>query len=201
MRTLRTVVLTGLLVAVAPLSQALGALDELVERCDACHGKDGQSTHDQVPGISGMSASYLSDTLTSFRDGERTAIRYQPEQGPAIAMTEVVKDLSDADIQALSSYYAAKPFTPHPQQVDAVLARTGRELFQSHCEKCHSDGGTNPEDDCSLIGGQWKPYLNRQLKLIRAGKREVPKKMLKIVNKLDDGEVAAIVEFLAAGGK
>lgn len=73
--------------------------------CAACHsagglygsGAPGVSGIPTWPNLAGQNAEYLSSTLKSFQDGSRT----HP------VMTSIAKNLSDADIDQLSAYYAS----------------------------------------------------------------------------------------------
>ena len=73
--------------------------------CAACHsagglygsGAPGVSGIPTWPNLAGQNAEYLSNTLKSFQDGSRD----HP------VMTSIAKNLSDADIDNLSAYYAS----------------------------------------------------------------------------------------------
>jgi cytochrome c553 len=67
-------------------------------QCASCHGSDGRSTViPQYPKIAGQSAPYVVNALKAYRDGRR--------QGSfAAIMSEVAKQLSDADIDNLAAY-------------------------------------------------------------------------------------------------
>jgi cytochrome c553 len=73
--------------------------------CAACHsagglygsGAPGVSGIPTWPNLAGQNAEYLSNTLKSFQDGSRV----HP------VMTSIAKNLSDADIDNLSAYYAS----------------------------------------------------------------------------------------------
>lgn len=79
-------------------TQALAQGREKYVQCAACHGADGrQSVMPQYPKIGGQTAEYLIIALKAYRDGRR--------QGSyAAIMTEVAKQLSDADIANLAAY-------------------------------------------------------------------------------------------------
>ena len=116
-------------------------------------------------------------------------------------MAEVAKKLSEADIDAVAEHFAGQTYAPHAQQVDAALAAKGKAAFDDNCEKCHSEGGSVADDDASLLAGQGKPYLEEQFKLYDDGSRPMSKKMAKKFEKISDEDKAAIIEFLAGGGK
>jgi cytochrome c553 len=68
------------------------------ERCDKCHGPQTENPAMVAPRIDGQPATYLAKALKDYRDGKR----------PQSAMHAMGAPLSDADIQALSNYYAAQ---------------------------------------------------------------------------------------------
>ena len=98
-------ILTGaaaliVLLAAAPAPAADLAAGEIaaVERCAACHGKDGNTPIDpSYPRLSGQHADYTAAQLTSFRDGGRTN---------SVVMTQVASKLNDREIRAVSDYIA-----------------------------------------------------------------------------------------------
>ena len=68
------------------------------ERCDKCHGPQIDNPAMVTPRIEGQPATYLVNALKDYRDGKR----------PQSAMHAMGAPLSDADIQALATYYAAQ---------------------------------------------------------------------------------------------
>jgi len=89
-----------------PLSMA-----EWSERCDRCHGVNGNSTDPRIPALAGQSETYLAKVLNAYRAGTR--------RSPVMAaMTD---GLSENDIRNLASYYANQRarsvvYVPIPQQ-------------------------------------------------------------------------------------
>ena len=66
--------------------------------CHACHGPTGESLQPIYPNLGGQHQDYLAMTLRSFRDGTRkNAI-----------MSGFATNLSDADIEDLSAWYASQ---------------------------------------------------------------------------------------------
>ena len=189
------------LLASAPFATASADVAEMAKQCASCHGTDGNSKHEEVPNIGGMSAAYLHDTMMAYKDGDRPGKKFKPEDGEETDMNEVAKKLSEDDIQALADYYAGKEFVMHEQEVDAKYAAAGKKIFKSECEKCHSEGGTVADDDASILAGQWKAYLEHEFELFTSGDRVMPKKMEKRYEKLSDGKKKALTEFLAGGSK
>jgi cytochrome c553 len=75
----------------APLSTA-----EWVQRCDRCHGANGNSTDPFMPAIAGQRADYHERVLHAYRTGERKSS----------AMSAMSGTLTESDIEALAAYYA-----------------------------------------------------------------------------------------------
>lgn len=75
----------------APLSTA-----EWVQRCDRCHGVNGNSTDPHMPAIAGQRADYHEKVLHAYRKGERKSA----------AMSAMSGTLTEADVEALAAYYA-----------------------------------------------------------------------------------------------
>ena len=66
--------------------------------CHACHGATGVSVQAIYPNLGGQHQDYLSKTLYNFRDGSRqNAI-----------MSGFAANLSDADIEDISAWYASQ---------------------------------------------------------------------------------------------
>ncbi|MGA9572608.1 MAG: cytochrome c [Lysobacterales bacterium] len=66
--------------------------------CQACHGATGKSVQPIYPNLGGQHADYLAKSLRSFRDGSRqNAI-----------MNGFAANLSDADIEDISAWYASQ---------------------------------------------------------------------------------------------
>ena len=182
-----------------PFSSSQADVQVLADKCEQCHGKDGNSNDGKVPNIAGMSVIYLTDTLNAYLSGDRKGVKYTPKEGDESDMEEVTKQLSAEDIDTLAKHYASKHFVVHVQEVDAAMAARGKKLFKKKCEKCHSESGSEADDDAGILLGQWRPYIKKQFTLFSDGTRIIPKKMKKKFAKLNHEEKADIIEFLASG--
>lgn len=198
MKKINALILTGVLAAGLPMLAAAASLDDLTKKCASCHGDDGNSNNEKVPNIAGMSAAYFTESMKGYKEGRRPALKVKSDSGEETDMNEVAKKLTDADVQALAGFYSGKKFSPRTQPVDAAKVAAGKKAFKS-CEKCHEDGGKLSDDDVYTMAGQWKPYLQHEFKLFSSGEREMPKKMATAFKKLNDEQMEAIIEFLAAG--
>jgi cytochrome c553 len=81
-----------------------------VQACNSCHGPDGSGVLHAAPYLAGQSADYLASALQSFQKDTR-------KNDAGELMRSVAKRLNDADVAAVSSYYAqaaAAALKPHP---------------------------------------------------------------------------------------
>ncbi len=181
---------------------AVADLDAVVQDCNGCHGDDGVSQWTDIPTIAGVSEFVHSDALYIFRDEARpcteTEYKQGAKSGSATTMCAVTADLSDDMIDEVAAYYAALPFVPAKQDFDADLAAAGKAIHEAECDRCHSEGGANPEDDAGILAGQWIGYLNDTFAEYRAGERDQPQKMEEKLNALSDDNVKALIHYYAS---
>lgn len=179
------------------LMAAKGA-DIVNEQCASCHGKDGNSQDSKVPNIAGFSKAGLEEMLQAYKVGDRQGDRYQAKGKKATDMNAVTKEMSNEDIEAVSTFFSTQKFKPAKQSSDATLAKIGAALHKKSCEKCHSEQGSSVEDDMARLAGQWKPYLQNEFSKFSAGKRDMTKKMKKKFSPLSADEKKALLEFYSS---
>ena len=182
---------------------ALGAeLGPLIEQCDGCHGTDGVSQWTDVPTIAGISEFVHSEALFLYQEDGRpcssSKFRSGDTEREATDMCAVSKPLTEVEIEDLAAYYADKPFAPAKQEFDAALAARGRTVHDEACELCHTDGGSNAEDDSSLLKGQWIGYMRQTLSDYRSGERDQPERMKAKLDPLSDDDIEALIHFYAS---
>ncbi len=68
------------------------------EKCDHCHGVNGNSARPEIPALAGQRMDYLTAVLRAYRSGER-------HSGEMTAMSSV---LTDDDIRNIAAYYASQ---------------------------------------------------------------------------------------------
>jgi cytochrome subunit of sulfide dehydrogenase len=177
-------------------------LDATIANCAGCHGDDGVSQNSDVPTIAGIPEFVHSDALYFFRDNERpcaeTTYKHGDTSRPATTMCAVVADLSDDQIDEIAAHYAGLKFVPAKQSFDADLAAKGKALHESECVRCHSAGGSNADDEASILAGQQMGYLEETFAQYKAGKREQPQKMQEKIDALSDDDVKALVNYYAS---
>jgi cytochrome c553 len=70
--------------------------EEIAERCNRCHGVDGNSTDPRTPAIAAQRADYLDPVMRAYRKGDRKST----------AMAAMLDGMSDDDIAELAAHYA-----------------------------------------------------------------------------------------------
>jgi sulfide dehydrogenase cytochrome subunit len=177
-------------------------LDATVENCNGCHGDDGVSQWSDVPTIAGLPEFTHADALYFFRDGDRPCSESEYRQGdtsrPATTMCNVTADLSDEMIDEIAAYYFELPFVPAKQDFDAGLAATGKDVHENMCGKCHSDGGSNADDEAGILAGQWMGYLEATFAEYASGAREQDKSMKDKMDQLSEADTKALLHYYAS---
>jgi sulfide dehydrogenase cytochrome subunit len=176
--------------------------DSIMQGCNDCHGDNGVSQWNDVPTIAGIDAFGHADALFFFRDEERPCAESDYRQGDtsraATTMCAVTADLSDDDIEALGDAYAELPFVAATQEFDAALAATGAAIHEAECDRCHSEGGANVEDEASILAGQWMGYLEDAFAQYASGDRLQDKKMKEKMDPLSAEDVKALIHYYAS---
>lgn len=187
-KTLTVILGSGLLLGATHLSAAGPTATMLADTCVGCHGPEGSSVGPATPSIAGMSAEYFKTTMQEYKKDER--------QGTI--MNRIAKGYSDEEIALMADYFARQEFVRYPQKLDAAQVEAGAKLYDKSCSKCHDENGALAEDDAGILAGQWMPYLTYTMQDFTSGKREMPKKMKKKVEKLSSSELDALLQFFAS---
>ena len=126
-------------VAAQPLS-----LEQRIEQCGGCHGEDGNSKLENIPSLAGQPAFFTLNQLVLMREGVR---KVEP-------MMPFVKDLKDADIQALAAHFEKLTPKASDEAIDPALVARGEKIAaQRRCASCHLP---------TLAGQEQMPRLARQ---------------------------------------
>lgn len=177
-------------------------MQKLVAQCDGCHGKDGVSEWTDMPTIAGTSVLVHADALYVYQEDGRpcreSEFRIGDTSRSKTDMCKVSKALSEAQIEAIAAYYADKPFVAAKQAFDPALAARGKVVHDEACEKCHTNGGSNVDDDAGLLKGQWMGYMRQTLADYSSGERDQPKKMKDKLDPLSAEDLEALVHFYAS---
>jgi len=180
---------------------AWGDISSVVDDCNGCHGDDGVSQWTDVPTIAGVPEFVHADALYFFRDEARPCSELEYKQGEgkaATTMCAVVADLGDDVIDEVAAYYFELPFVAAKQEFDADLAAAGKALHDAQCDRCHSEGGSNPDDEAGILSGQWIGYLDATFAQYASGDREQPKKMQEKMDALSADDTKALIHYYAS---
>jgi cytochrome c553 len=160
---------------------------ENVELCASCHGADGLPVVEEAPIIWGQHMFYL---LTQLKD-------YRAERRAHEIMSPIAKELSDDQMKALATYFAAQPWPGYRESASSEdKARAQQLAVEGQCSQCHLSGfvgdSRNPR-----VGHQKVDYLIRTLTDFRDGARKNAPAMASIVKGWSDEDIAAMSRFLA----
>ena len=165
------------------------SLQEQIAPCVACHGATGQSENPEVPHIGGQPKLFVMYQLFFYREGRRKSAE----------MNTVAKELSDADLTALSDHVAGLPPPPPAGgAVDEARYRRGAELAAKRiCATCHNADYSGREQ-MPRLAGQHEAYLMKSFKEYQAGARVgTQAAMAEAVRGLSDAELADLAYYLA----
>ena len=169
---------------------AAGRIRSESERCQECHGADGNGNGEdgKFARLAGQYPAYIVKQLQDFRSGAR---RHD-------YMMVMAKSLEEADIVDIAAYYGSLP-TMRGESVpaDEVVAR---RLFAA-CAGCHGAQGKGNRDAAfPVIGGQDVKYLRNQLLAWRSGERRNSPggAMNEAAKNLTDADIEMLAHYLSA---
>jgi len=164
-------------------------LEERIAQCKACHGEDGNSRLERIPSIAGQPEFFILNQLVLMREGVRRVA----------AMTEAVKGLTDAEIEALAKYFANRPAKASDEPIDPELVKRGAELATKlRCGSCHAANMTGHQQ-IPRLAGQRVDYLIASLKDYRDNTRSGADTLMSVVVQgLADADLAALAHYSAS---
>jgi cytochrome c553 len=169
--------------------------------CAACHAADGNSPAAANPKLAGQFYDYLHKQLVNFKpQGGK-----KPARDNAV-MAGMVANLSAADMQNVSVYYASQKLKPAMAK-DKELAALGQKVYRggnaatgvAACAGCHGPSGAGMPAQYPRIAGQFAEYVEAQLKAFRAGTRSNdPNGMMRgVAARMTDREIQGVAEYVA----
>jgi cytochrome c553 len=191
--------------AFAPASNAAvgpGSLEQRVQPCMACHGKEGRATSEGFyPRIAGKPAGYLFNQLVNFRTGRR--------HFPMMVYMTMLQQ--EPYLREMAAYFASQqlPYPPpSPPGVSSDVLEHGRALVTEgdaargvpSCRACHGMKLLGVEPDVPGLLGLSRDYLVAQLTAWRIGIRRAraPDCMAEVVRRLSASDVNAATAWLAS---
>ncbi|MGD8571837.1 MAG: c-type cytochrome [Gammaproteobacteria bacterium] len=151
-------------------------IEKVIEKCNMCHGKNGNSPSSTIPSIAGMTEEYFMHTMDAYKNNGRQSDM----------MKSFVHSLSKEELEKLADYYAKQTFIPREQEFDPAMAKKGEKLHNKYCEKCHEQAGRITENNYGFLAGQWAPYLRQAIQDYLDDKRRVPPMMITKLKKLKE---------------
>jgi cytochrome c553 len=180
----------ALFIAAGPCPSLAQTLQDKIAACTACHGETGQSQDANVPSIGGQPKLFIMYQLFFYREGRRA----NPE------MNTIAKDMSDAELTAISEYVAGLPAPPPTSSgpTDEARYRRGAELADKRiCGACHNADYSGREQ-MPRLAGQHEAYLVKSFKEYQAGTRVgTQAAMAEAVRGLADADFADLAYYLA----
>jgi cytochrome c553 len=182
--------------------QAPDTMQERMQACTPCHGKDGAGTgHDYFPRIAGQPGAYLYEQLLGFHNGHR---HYAP-------MNYLLEFLPEEYLKKIAAHFAslhppAPPPLP-PAAGPAVLERgkaIALEGDPAHgvpsCASCHGKAMTGMEPDIPGLVGLPAKYIGSQLGAVRYRVRNPTTStcMQNIVAHMTGEDMTAVAAWIAA---
>jgi cytochrome c553 len=164
------------------------SLAERLEGCAACHGANGNSEMSGVPSIAGHPKLFLETQLVLIREGLR---------GTAV-MQKVVRGLSDREIIAIATHFAALPARATPGKTDAALIKRGRQLAgKLRCGICHLEDFRG-QQQIPRLAGQREEYLVSTMIAFRDNPPPgVDTQMSAVLYGVSDADIATMAYFLS----
>lgn len=176
------------------------------ERCQECHGQDGNGDMGdgvgnigKFPKLAGQNFDYLMKQLRDFRSGARNND----------TMTMNAKSVSESDLLDIAAYYSSLPTMKGEggandatkyQSARALFARGDPERGLPPCQSCHGAAGKGGVDSAiPIIGGQHIKYLQKQLTEWRAAERaNSPGNVMgHAAATLSDADIEALSDYLS----
>ncbi|MBV9533581.1 MAG: cytochrome c4 [Bradyrhizobium sp.] len=164
------------------------SVDEKVEVCAGCHGKDGKPSDKTIPVIWGQQSGYIYIQLRDFKRGDRKNDVMQP----------VASALEKEHMLAIAEYFSNKPW-PDLGQPRAAKDVSQRALSSEHsvgCTGCHLDNFQG-SSTIPRLAGQSREYLAKTMDEFRTRMRGNNPGMSDLMLATPPDDLAALAEYLA----
>jgi sulfide dehydrogenase cytochrome subunit len=179
----------GIVAASATVSAAPPSAEMLSFACAGCHGTGGVSAGPSMPSLAGQNKVAFVEAMKAFRSGDR----------PSSVMGRLAKGYSDEEIELMAGYFAKQKHVPATKQkLDPKLVKSGKDLYNKHCKRCHLEGGKEFEEDQPIVAGQWLTYLQIQMDEFHAGNRKMSEKKAEKMKPMKREELEAIAHYYAS---
>jgi cytochrome c553 len=178
----------GVACAIPALAAGTDAQRQMAAPCEACHGAEGRSATPDVPSLAGQPKQFITTQLVMFREGNRKNA----------VMSPMAEPLSNADINALGSYFAAQSQAPAGKTLAADAAAAARGLAEKlNCVQCHGPE-LKGQQHIPRLAGQQADYLRAQLVGFKAGTRfDMDGNMTAAAQALTPADIEALASWLS----
>lgn len=176
-----------------------------VDRCETCHGIDGNSLHFDFPKLAGQRRDYLLKQLRDIKAGTRKVD----------VMVPVVSALDDKQLVDLADYFSSVPVVKGTS-ANPETAKLGKKIFDlgvpyrmvAQCSACHgtyAEGRVDPGlvqngfGGFPLLNGQHAAYTIKQLVAFKNGTRgnDFNSMMRNLAKNMSDQEMKLVADYLA----
>jgi cytochrome c553 len=182
---------------------------ELVRKCGACHGMDGNSPLPNVPNLAGQLRGYLLWQLLNEKE-------FKVHGRENEKMGALVDQLSEGDIRNLADYYSAQEprSSASVESLGPDLISKGKLIYERtitgrmgiSCGNCHGDNAEGAEnrkvvglEDFPRLAGQKRDYLMSRLS--KYASREVGYGLLGmniVASSLNEDEIKELAAYLSS---
>jgi len=142
---------------------------EINKTCALCHGQYGQGTPGGIaPRLAGLPKYYLEKAIKDYRSGKRLNLLMDTTSG--------IKEMSDADIEAIADYLSRIDVSKDRQfDIKQTVGdvKKGKKIYRTDCKTCHGrDGFGKPRKEAPPLAGQHYAYLDSEINLFKSKFRE-----------------------------
>ncbi len=129
------------------------------EVCARCHGQVGNSGTVGIPSLAGQQPRYFISAVRAYLEGKRS-----------IEGKEMLRELSNVDIESLALYYASQ--TPARREAPAFGDPAAGEPLSARCGGCHGANGVSHDTSTPSLASQEPYYLVKAIKAYRDRTRQ-----------------------------
>ncbi|SPJ23453.1 c-type cytochrome [Palleronia abyssalis] len=166
--------------------------------CASCHNANGVSGNQRIPRLDILSEEYMTRALLAYRSGAR-------DSG---YMEHAASEVPVAQLPAFAKQFAALPATGEAGPTTSLTIAGERIAMEGvpgsdvpACAACHGPWSEPIDPAYPSLSGQYRPYLEDQLRLWREGVRggtRVARLMHQAATRLTDAQIEAVSAWYAA---
>ncbi len=163
-------------------------IEDKTRICGYCHGKDGNSTHSEIPSLAGQNPQYVIEQLLLFKRN----IRRYPK-----VMHDIAQKMSPNTMASIALHFAALP-RRRPGGVIEEKAVEGEKLYTGLCANCHGADGRGANKAYAAINAQLPSYIVTSLKRFRDGSPVRSSHEMRIAARgMNDREIESLAHYIA----